>query len=405
MSVTQQVRTGPRAEMVLLIGALSAFAPLSIDMYLPGLPAIATDLGATPAEVQLTLTACLVGLALGQLISGPLSDTFGRRRPLLVGLAMYTVASMLCAVAPSVWGLIALRVLQGFGGAAGIVIARAVVRDHFAGSEAARFFALTMLVNGLAPILAPIIGGQLLLITTWQGVFVVLGAIGAVLFVATWFRLRESLPPERRRSGRLADVARTYRGLVTDRQFMCYVLASALAFAAMFGYISASPFIIEDVFGQSPQVFSLFFAVNALGIVVMSQVSGMLVRRVAPARILLAGLVIAAFGGVMLILAAVAGLGLFGVAVGFFMVVSSYGLIAPNAAALALADQPHQAGSASALLGASQFLVGAAAAPLVSLGGTTSVVPMAVVIGGLTWAALGTFLVLRRPTRAEVAAG
>ena len=185
MSIRQQVRMGSRAEMVLLIGALSAFAPLSIDMYLPGLPAIATDLGATPAEVQLTLTACLVGLALGQLISGPLSDTFGRRRPLLVGLAMYTVASLLCAVAPSVWGLIALRVLQGIGGAAGIVIARAVVRDHFAGSEAARFFALTMLVNGLAPILAPIIGGQLLLITTWQGVFVVLGAIGAVLFVAT----------------------------------------------------------------------------------------------------------------------------------------------------------------------------------------------------------------------------
>jgi DHA1 family bicyclomycin/chloramphenicol resistance-like MFS transporter len=398
-------RRGVRAEMVLLIGALSAFAPLSIDMYLPGLPAIATDLGATPAEVQLTLTACLVGLALGQLVAGPLSDTFGRRRPLLIGLAMYTIASLLCAVAPTVWGLIALRVLQGIGGAAGIVIARAVVRDHFAGSDAARFFALTMLVNGLAPILAPIIGGQLLLITTWQGVFVVLGAIGAVLFVATWFRLRESLPPERRRSGRLADVARTYRGLVTDRGFMSYVLASALAFAAMFGYISASPFIIEDVFGQSPQVFSVFFAVNALGIVVMSQVSGQLVRRVAPARILLTGLVIAAMGGVMLIIAAVAGLGLFGVAVGFFMVVSSYGLVAPNAAALALADQPHQAGSASALLGASQFLVGAAAAPLVSLGGTTSVVPMAAVIGGLTWVALGTYLVLRRPRGTAVAAG
>jgi DHA1 family bicyclomycin/chloramphenicol resistance-like MFS transporter len=398
-------RRGVRAEMVLLIGALSAFAPLSIDMYLPGLPAIATDLGATPAEVQLTLTACLVGLALGQLVAGPLSDTFGRRRPLLIGLAMYTIASLLCAVAPTVWGLIALRVLQGIGGAAGIVIARAVVRDHFAGSDAARFFALTMLVNGLAPILAPIIGGQLLLITTWQGVFVVLGAIGAVLFVATWFRLRESLPPERRRSGRLADVARTYRGLVTDRGFMSYVLASALAFAAMFGYISASPFIIEDVFGQSPQVFSVFFAVNALGIVVMSQVSGQLVRRVAPARILLTGLVIAAMGGVMLIVAAVAGLGLFGVAVGFFMVVSSYGLVAPNAAALALADQPHQAGSASALLGASQFLVGAAAAPLVSLGGTTSVVPMAAVIGGLTWVALGTYLVLRRPRGTAVAAG
>ena len=405
MSATQATHHGARAEMVLIIGALSAFAPLSIDMYLPGLPAIALGLGASTAEVQLTLTACLLGLALGQLIAGPLSDTFGRRRPLLVGLAMYTVASLLCAVAPSVWGFIALRVLQGFGGAAGIVIARAVVRDHFEGSEAARFFALTMMVNGLAPILAPIIGGQLLLVTTWQGVFVVLGAIGATLFVAAWFRLRESLPPERRRSGRVADVMRSYRGLLTDRGFMSYVLASALAFAAMFGYISASPFIIEDVFGQSPQVFSIFFAVNALGIVVMSQVSGVLVRRVPPGRILLAGLLIAAVGGVLLAAAATAGLGLFGVAVGFFMVVASFGLVAPNATALALADQPHQAGSASALLGATQFLVGAVAAPLVSLGGTTSAVPMAAVIGGITWVALGTFLVLRRPARVTVVPG
>jgi len=388
---------------VLLVGALSAFAPLSIDMYLPGLPAIATGLGATPAEVQLTLTACLFGLAVGQLICGPLSDTFGRRRALLIGLALYTVASLLCAIAPTVWGLVALRLLQGLGGAAGIVIARAVVRDHFAGAEAARFFALTMMVNGLAPILAPIIGGQLLLITTWQGVFVVLGAIGAVLFVVAAFRLRESLPPERRRSGRLSDVARSYQGLLRDRRFMSYVLASALAFAAMFSYISASPFIIEGVFGQSPQVFSLFFALNALGIVIASQVSGSLVGRVAPGRILLTGLCISATGGVVLITAAAVGLGLFGIALGFFMVVASYGLVAPNAAALALADQPHQAGSASALLGASQFFIGAAAAPLVSLGGTTTALPMAVVIGGITWLALGTFLVLRRPTRTAAA--
>ncbi len=405
MSTTPTTYQGPRAQLVLLIGALSAFAPLSIDMYLPGLPDIARDLGASPAEVQLTLTACLVGLALGQLVAGPLSDTYGRRRPLLAGLALYSVASLLCAIAPTIWIFVLLRVLQGLGGAAGIVISRAVVRDHYQGSAAARFFALTMLVNGLAPILAPIIGGQLLLITSWQGVFVVLAAIGATLFVFAALRLEESLPRDRRRSGRLHDVARAYRGLLLDRGFMSYVLASALAFAAMFGYISASPFIIEDVFGQSPQVFSIFFAVNALGIVVMSQVSGLLVGRVPPGRILLAGLILSATGGVLLIAAAAIGLGLFGIAVGFFMVVASYGLVAPNAAALALADQPHQAGSASALLGASQFLVGAAAAPLVSIGGTTSALPMAVVIGGITWVALGTFLVLRRSHRTAVVTG
>ena len=244
MSATDSRRQHVPVELVLLIGALSAFAPLSIDMYLPGLPAIATELGASPAEVQLTLTACLIGLALGQLVSGPLSDTYGRRRPLLVGLALYTVASLLCAAAPTVWTLVAARLLQGLGGAAGIVIARAVVRDHYSGSAAARFFALTMLVNGLAPILAPIIGGQLLLITTWQGIFLVLAGIGAILFLVAALRLAESLPPERRRSGRLGDVARSYRGLLGDRGFMSYVLASALAFAAMFAYISASPFVV-----------------------------------------------------------------------------------------------------------------------------------------------------------------
>ena len=404
MSITAPRLPHLRVELVLIVGALSAFAPLSIDMYLPGLPQIATELGASPAEVQLTLTACLIGLALGQLVSGPLSDTYGRRRPLLIGLALYTVASLLCAAAPTVWTLAAARLLQGLGGAAGIVIARAVVRDHYEGSAAARFFALTMLVNGLAPILAPIIGGQLLLITTWQGIFVVLAGIGAVLFAVAALRLRESLPLERRRSGRLADVTRSYRGLLTDRRFMSYVLASALAFAAMFAYISASPFVIEEIFGQSPQVFSLIFALNAVGIVVCSQISGVLVGRVAPVRIMLAGLVLSSTGGIVLIGAAAMQLGLAGIALGFFMVVASYGFVAPNAAALALADQPHQAGSASALIGACQFLIGACAAPLVSIGGTATALPMAIVIGGLAWLALGTFLVLHRPVHPAGAA-
>ena len=217
-------------------------------------------------------------------------------------------------------------------------------------------------------------------------------------------RLRESLPPERRRSGRLADVTRSYRGLLTDRGFMSYVLASALAFAAMFAYISASPFVIEEIFGQSPQVFSLIFALNAVGIVVCSQISGVLVGRVAPVRIMLAGLVLSSTGGIVLIGAAAMQLGLAGIALGFFMVVASYGFVAPNAAALALADQPHQAGSASALIGACQFLIGACAAPLVSIGGTATALPMAIVIGGLAWLALGTFLVLHRPVHPAGAA-
>jgi len=209
-----------RIELIALIGALSAFAPLSIDMYLPALPALAAELGTDAAIIGLTLTACLIGLALGQLVAGPLSDRLGRRRPLLVGLAAYTVASLLCAMAGEAPALIAFRFAQGMAGAAGIVISRAVVRDLHTGSALARFFALTMLVNGLAPILAPIIGGQLLLLTSWRGVFVVLAVIGALLFLAVLFRLRESLPPERRRTGGMAELGQTFRVLLTDRRFV-----------------------------------------------------------------------------------------------------------------------------------------------------------------------------------------
>lgn len=386
------------AELIVLVGALSAFAPLSIDMYLPGLPAVARDLGASASEVQLTLTACLVGLALGQLVAGPMSDALGRRRPLLVGLAGYAIASALCAIAPDVWSFALLRVAQGLAGAAGIVIARAVVRDHFVGVAAARFFALTMLVNGLAPILAPIIGGQLLLVTAWRGIFMVLAAIGATLFLSAAIRLRESLPIERRRTGGVGESLRSFRGLVGDRVFVGYTLSSALAFAAMFCYISGSPFVVEEIYGASPQMFSLIFGANALGIVVAGQISGVLVGRVDPRRILGIGLAGSASGGALLLAAVVSGIGLAGILPAFFLVVASLGFILPNATALAMADHPHQAGSASALIGATQFLVGATAAPLVGVAGSSTAMPMAITIACLGSAALTTFVVLtRRP--------
>lgn len=368
-------------------------------MYLPGLPRIAADLGATQSEVQLTLTACFVGLAMGQLVAGPVSDRLGRRRPLLAGLALFTVASLLCAMVTTIEPFIVLRVLQGIGGAAGIVIARAVVRDHYAGTRAARFFALTMLVNGLAPILAPIIGGQLLLVTSWQGIFVVLASIGVVLFLFAATRLRESLPPERRRTGGIGQVVALYRSLLVDRSFMSYALASGLAVAAMFGYIASSPFVIQDLYGQSPQAFSLVFAVNALGIVACSQASGLLVGRLGPRRILTIGLAAQLTGGVVLVVAA-SSVGLPGVLVGYLMVVASFGLIAPNALALALTDHARHAGGAAALMGAIQFLIGAIVAPLVGLGGSASALPSALVIaafGCLASVAFHTLAPRRRP--------
>lgn len=396
-SLTARTDRAGRIELIALIGALSAFAPLAIDMYLPALPQLATDLGTNAAVIGLTLTACLIGLATGQLVAGPLSDRFGRRRPLLGGLVAFTVASVLCAVAADALQLIAFRALQGAAGAAGIVIARAVVRDLHTGPALARFFALTMLVNGLAPILAPIIGGQLLLVTSWRGVFLVLAAIGAVLFLAVLLRLGESLPPERRRTGGASELARTFRLLLTDRPFVGYALAAALSFTAMFCYIASSPFVLQDLFGLSPQGFSLAFAVNAVGIVVMGQVSGVLVGRVPPRRIMVAGLVLQVVGGVILVVGSLAGAGLPAILLGYFVAVAPLGLVQPNASALALTDHAAHAGAASAILGASAFLVASVIAPFTGTGGTSSSLPSTLVIAAT---AITGLLVLLGLTRA-----
>lgn len=385
-----------RARLVVIIGALSTFGPLSLDMYLPSLPSLSNELGASPSEGQLTLTACLLGLALGQVVTGPLSDALGRRRPLIFGLVTYMLASLLCALAPSVGVLIVLRVVQGAAGSAGVVIARAVVRDLYSGNDIARFFSMTMLVNGLAPILAPVIGGQLLLVTNWRGVFVVLGIIGACLVLAGAFGLPESLPEERRHTGGLRDTLATFRRLLGDRLLLGYGLSSGLGFAALFAYISGSPFVIEGIYGVSPQIFGMIFASNALGIVVASQVNGRLIDRVAPRRLMAWGLGVSFAGGLMLVLAVIADFGLVGVLPALFLVVSSLGFVGPNAAALALANHPGSAGSASALLGVLQYVMGAALAPLVGSGGTGTALPMALVIAASALGACLVFVLLTR---------
>jgi DHA1 family bicyclomycin/chloramphenicol resistance-like MFS transporter len=385
-----------RLRVFLILGALSAIGPLSIDMYLPALPKLTHDLGAGASLVQLTLTACLVGLAAGQMIAGPISDMWGRRRPMFVGIAIYTLASLACVVAPSVELLIALRLIQGVAGAACIVISRAVVRDMHDGPAAARFFSLLMLVNGVAPVAAPVIGAQVLRVTSWRGVFVVLTLLG-LLMTLSLFGLRETLPPRERHAGGLRAALRTYRELCADRVYLGYALAGGLAFAAMFAYISGSPFVLQNIYGMSPQAFSLIFAINSLGIVALGQVSGMLAGRVAMMTLLRTGLGIAFAGGALLLVSAFTGLGLVGVLPGLFLVVSAIGLTMPNSVALALSGRPANiAGSASALFGLLQYVIGAAAAPLVGLAGSRSAVPMAIVIAGSTAAAV---LVLAAMTR------
>ncbi|HEY1778401.1 MAG TPA: multidrug effflux MFS transporter [Solirubrobacteraceae bacterium] len=363
-----------------LLGALSMFAPLSTDMYLPALPSLQHDLSASATAVTLTLTSSLIGLGTGQLVAGPLSDAFGRRRPVLAGLVIYTVASVLCALAPDVWTLTAMRLIQGAAGAAGIVIARAVVSDLYSGVAAARYFARLMIVIGLAPILAPLIGGQLLHVTDWRGIFFVLAGIGAALSFVTWRALGETLPPEARGGSGLRTMLSVLRVLVHDRRFMGLTICFAVCFGAVFAYISGSPFVLEDIFGLSPQLFGVLFALNAVGLVAVSQVSGRMVASVGPQRLLTTGVVTIIIAGAGMMVTVLAGGGLAPVEICFFLIIASFGLVAPNATALALAPYPHVAGSASALMGLAQFSLGAAVAPLVGIAGSRSAVPTASVI-------------------------
>jgi len=390
------VKKERRGLLLLILGALSAIGPLSIDMYLPALPAIAGEMLSAPAQVQLTLTACLIGVSVGQVVAGPVSDVRGRRVPLIVGVAGFMVASLLCAFASSVPMLIAFRLLQGILGGAALVIVRAVVRDLYEGAAIARIFATLMLVSGLAPILAPIAGAQLLAFTSWRGVFVALSLMGLVLLLAVLPGVRETLPAGERRSGGLRHTVRTFWQLLGDRSFMAYALTAGLSFAALFTYISASPFVLQEVYHATPQQFSLIFGLNALGLTALAQLGGRLSGRVPPARLVQVGLFVTLAGGVVLLAAAISGGGLAWIVAGLFVVMCGQGLVMPGTGAMALAGQPQQvAGSASALLGVLQFALGAVAAPVVGLMGSTAL-PMSGLILGLSVCSLLTFALLGR---------
>ncbi|MEU4272815.1 Bcr/CflA family multidrug efflux MFS transporter [Streptomyces sp. NPDC026092] len=394
--------------VTLVLGGLTALPPLSMDMYLPALPEVTQMLRSPAATVQLTLTACLAGMALGQLVVGPMSDKWGRRRPLLIGMLVYVAATAVCAFAPTVELLIGFRLLQGLAGAAGIVIARAVVRDLYDGVEMARFFSTLMLISGVAPIIAPLIGGQILRITDWRGVFYVLAVIGVLLTLVVWKWLGETLPPERRHEGGVGEALRTMRGLLADRVFTGYMLAGGLGFAALFAYISASPFVVQEIYGASPQTFSLLFGLNSIGLVAVGQINGkLLVGRVSLDKALGWGLgVIVLAAAALLVMTS----GVFGkpslaaVAAGLFVLMSAMGLVLPNTNAQALMRTPHAAGSASALLGTSSFLIGAIASPLVGIAGEATAVPMAVVQLVCAAGALACFLGLCRPWRSQATA-
>jgi DHA1 family bicyclomycin/chloramphenicol resistance-like MFS transporter len=377
----------PRLTMILVLGALVALGPLTIDMYLPALPALTADLATTSSTAQLTLTGTLVGLALGQLVIGPLSDALGRRRPLLAGAALHVAASLAITVAPNVAVLGVLRVLQGVGAAAGAVIALAIIRDLYTGRAAATMFSRLMLVMGVAPVLAPTVGGELLRITSWRGLFVALAVYGVLVLVATAWALRESLAPEHRQPAGVGATLRTYGRLLHDRTFVGLVLVAGLTMAGLFGYVAGSSFVFQQQFGLDQQQFGLAFGAGAIFLIAATQLNAYLLRTFEPGTLLLAALVGGAAAGLVLVAAAATGVGgLAGVLVPMFGVLFAVGLALPNAPALALAGHGDAAGTAAALLGAVPFGVGALVSPLVGILGNDAVAMGTVVAGGLVLA-------------------
>ena len=402
---TPDLTPGQRAGLLLtlILGSLTALPALSMDMYLPALPDVGGALHSPAATVQLTLTACLLGLAVGQLVVGPMSDRWGRRRPLIIGMTAYVLASAACALAPTVTLLMVFRVLQGIAGAAGVVIARAVVRDLYDGLAMARFFSTLMLISGVAPILAPVFGGQLLRVTDWRGIFVVLAVFGLLLTLVVVRWLPETLAPRHRQAGGVVDALRTMRRLLTDRVFTGYVLVASFGFATLFAYVSASPFVFQEIYGASPQTYSLLFMLNSIGLIGAGQFNGrVLVGRVSLDRVLLVGLGVVTLAAVSLLAMTLGLLGEVGVtpvAVGCFVLMAGQGLVMPNANSQGMMRSQHAAGSASALLGTTPFLVGAVAVPMVGIAGEDTAVPMAVTQLTAITIAVTCFLGLCRPWR------
>jgi len=375
----------PLLRMVLILGALTAVAPLSIDMYLPSFPSLAQSYSTDAGRIQATLSVFFIGLAVGQAFYGPLADRYGRRRPLLIGMAIYVMASALAAFGPTINSLIALRLAQALGGCAGMVISRAVVRDLFNERESARVFSMLILVMGLAPILAPSIGGYILYLAGWRAIFIVLAGFGLLGFVASWTGLAETLPVEKRRRDDLMGVFRNYIHILTTRRFIVPALAASLVMAGLFAYVANSPFVFIELHGVTPRHFGILIGLNAIGLVVASQINRLALSRWSPRRIL--GWAIAANVTATLILLAVAGsASLIVFQVPLWFCVASLGFLNPNAVAMAMSASGEHAGSASALMGIMQFSMGALGGGLVGWLHNGTAYPMAITIAGLSLA-------------------
>jgi len=398
-SAVEVMSTRARIKLVLILGALTALGPLTIDTYLPALPSITRDLQSTSAAVGLTLTGTLVGFALGQLLVGPLSDAFGRRRPLLIGAAVHVLASLLCAIAPSLLTLSAFRVIQGMAASAASVVALAIVRDVASGRAFVVLMSRMLLVMGAAPVLAPTLGSQVLRWTDWRGVFVALAVVGVALLALAAAGLPETLPSSRRLPGGIGGSLTAYRALLRDRTFVGLVLVAGLTMAAVFGYVGGSSFVMQQRYGLDVQQFGLVFGAGSLALITGTQLNPRLVARWSPARVLGATLTTGTAAAVAMVVVAATGCGgLPGLLVPLWLVLGCIGVALPNSPALALNGHAESAGTAAALLGATQFGVAGVIGPVFGLLGLTAVT-MAAVISGSLALALIIYLLVVRPWR------
>lgn len=404
MSVQRPAPVSPvglrRLEILILLGALTAFAPLSIDMYLPSMPALATYFRASEGDVQLTMATFFLGFAVAQSFYGPMVDRYGRKPPLYFGLLLYTGSSAACALAPSVQALAGFRLIQAVGACSGPVIARAMVRDLFPLEETRRVYSLLVLVMGMAPLAAPLAGGYLLIWAGWKAIFWVLALIGSVCCAASFFRLPETLPAGRPLA--VGAVARTYGSLLRDRPFLAATLATAFSSAGMFAYIAGSPFVFINLYGLRPEHFGWLFGLNALALVTCAQLNGFRLQGHRPEQLMRNAAFVQCAAGAMLIGAAVVRTPLTGVAAPLFFYLAAVGFISPNGVTLALAGHGAVAGMASALLGVIQFSMGAIVTIALGAIPNSTALPMAGIIGFCGAMGLATLLVLGRESRRTI---
>jgi MFS transporter, DHA1 family, multidrug resistance protein len=388
-----------------LLLLLTVFGPISMDLYLPALPALTTELGAVTSVAQLTVTACLIGLALGQLIAGPVSDQFGRRRVLLIGVVAYVVTSALCAASPSIEALIAARFVQGLAGGVGIVIGQAAGRDLFSGTQLIRFYGRLTVFGGLAAVIGPLLGGQLNTFLDWRGLFAFLALLGAILLAVIARAFPDTLPATRRTSGGFTRTVSDVRTLLADQRFRGAVLNQGFLYAALFAYLSGSTYVLQEIYGLSPQAYAAAFGLNSAGFMMSGFLAGRAAERWSVPGTLAIGIGVTGAGALGLLITGLTDAPLPVVIVSLLALASGVAISSPPATTLALADWPQMAGTASSLLGMVRFGFGGISAPLVGVAGAATVLPLGAVTTACVILAAAAFAGLAaRPSRAAVAA-